>query len=399
MAHITLNQYLQQVLEFIDSRDGDSCAEFVSFKHPHIANRRLQLPNPEERCQQILEPPYDEMVAAHLRCALAVANRDFVEAYKYQTFVVQSFLRAFQAHKEENWALPIMYAVALDLRIFANNADQQLGKKGKGKMGDMLEKAAELLMSCFRVCASDNRAGIDDSKKWGMLFLINQLFKIYFKINKLHLCKPLIRAIDSSSLKDEYSMAQRVTYKYYVGRKAMFDSDFKQAEDYLSFAFQHCHRSSQKNKRMILIYLLPVKMLLGHMPTVQLLRKYDLLQFSDVTKAVGEGNLLLLNEALVKHEAFFIRCGIFLILEKLKIITYRNLFKKVYLLLRTHQLPLDAFLVALNFMQVEDVDIDEVQCILANLIYMGHIKGYISHQHQKLVVSKQNPFPPLSSVC
>lgn len=41
-----------------------------------------------------------------------------------------------------------------------------------------------------------------------------------------------------------------------------------------------------------------------------------------------------------------------------------------YLLLRTHQLPLDAFLVALKMMQVEDVDIDEVQCLLANLIYM-----------------------------
>uniref|UniRef100_A0A4W3J0D2 PCI domain-containing protein 2 n=1 Tax=Callorhinchus milii TaxID=7868 RepID=A0A4W3J0D2_CALMI len=377
-----------RVLESIDNREGDSCAELVSFKHPHVANRRLQLASPEEKCQQILEPPYDEMVAAHLRCTFAVANHDFIEAYKYQTIVVQYPL-----------ALPIMYAVALDLRIFANNADQQLTKKGKGKMGDMLEKAAELLMSCFRVCASDNRAGIDDSKKWGMLFLINQLFKIYFKINKLHLCKPLIRAIDSSNLKDEYSMAQRVTYKYYVGRKAMFDSDFKQAEEYLSFAFEHCHRSSQKNKRMILIYLLPVKMLLGQMPTVQLLRKYDLLQFSDVTKAVSEGNLLLLNEALTKHEIFFIRCGIFLILEKLKIITYRNLFKKVYLLLKTHQLPLDAFLVALKFMQVEDVDIDEVQCILANLIYVGQIKGYISHQHQKLVVSKQNPFPPLSSVC
>lgn len=48
------------------------------------------------------------------------------------------------------------------------------------------------------------------------------------QINKLHLCKPLIRAIDSSNLKDDYSTAQRVTYKYYVGRKAMFDSDFKQ---------------------------------------------------------------------------------------------------------------------------------------------------------------------------
>ncbi|XP_066516246.1 PCI domain-containing protein 2 [Hoplias malabaricus] len=398
MAHITINQYLQQVLEAIDTRDGVFCAELLSFKHPHVANPRLQLSSPEDKCQQVLEPPYDEMVAAHLRCTYAVSNHDFVEAYKYQTVVVQSFLKAFQAHKEENWALPVMFAVTLDLRIFANNAEQQLQKKGKGKVGDMLEKAAEQLMSCFRVCASDNRAGIDDSKKWGMLFLINQLFKIYFKINKLHLCKPLIRAIDSSNLKDDYSMAQRVTYKYYVGRKAMFDSNFKLAEEYLSFSFQHSHRSCQRNKRLILIYLLPVKMLLGHMPTNQLLRKYDLMQFADVTKAVSEGNLLLLNEALGKHETFFIRCGIFLILEKLKIITYRNLFKKVYLLLKTHQLPLDAFLVAMKMMQVEEVDIDEVQCILANLIYMGHIKGYISHQHQKLVVSKQNPFPPLSSL-
>ncbi|KAK1341927.1 hypothetical protein QTO34_016678 [Cnephaeus nilssonii] len=407
MAHITINQYLQQVYEAIDTRDGESCAELVSFKHPHVANPRLQLASPEEKCQQVLEPPYDEMFAAHLRCTYAVGNHDFIEAYKCQTVIVQylftSFLRAFQAHKEENWALPVMYAVALDLRVFANNADQQLVKKGKSKVGDMLEKAAELLMSCFRVCASDTRAGIEDSKKWGMLFLVNQLFKIYFKINKLHLCKPLIRAIDSSNLKDDYSTAQRVTYRWNVEHDASSSSTFIVSENfrafYLSFAFEHCHRLSQKNKRMILIYLLPVKMLLGHMPTIELLKKYHLMQFAEVTKAVSEGNLLLLNEALAKHETFFIRCGIFLILEKLKIITYRNLFKKVYLLLKTHQLSLDAFLVALKFMQVEDVDIDEVQCILANLIYMGHIKGYISHQHQKLVVSKQNPFPPLSTVC
>uniref|UniRef100_G3PS50 PCI domain-containing protein 2 n=1 Tax=Gasterosteus aculeatus aculeatus TaxID=481459 RepID=G3PS50_GASAC len=345
MAHVTINQYLQEVYEAIDNHEGSFCAELLSFKHPHVVNPRLQLASPEEKCQQLLEPPYDEMVAAHLRCIYAVSNHDFVEAYKFQTLV---------SHKEEN--------------------------------------------CCFRVCASDNRAGIEDSKKWGMMFLSNQLFKIYFKINKLHLCKPLIRAIDSSNLKNDYSPAQKVTYKYYVGRKAMFDSDFKPAEEFLSYAFHHCHRSSQKNKRMILIYLLPVKMLLGHMPTHQLLRKYDLMQFADVTKSVSEGNLLLLNEALAKHETFFIRCGIFLILEKLKIITYRNLFKKVYLLLRTHQLPLDAFVVAMKMMQLDDVDLDEVQCILANLIYMGHIKGYISHQHQKLVVSKQIPFPSLSTV-
>lgn len=67
MAHITINQYLQQVNKAIDNHEGSFCAELLSFKHPHVANHQLQLPSPEEKCQQILEPPFDEMVAAHLR--------------------------------------------------------------------------------------------------------------------------------------------------------------------------------------------------------------------------------------------------------------------------------------------------------------------------------------------
>jgi len=51
-------------------------------------------------------------------------------------------------------------------------------------------------------------------------------------------------------------------FRYYVGRKAMFENDFKTADEYLTFAFNHCHRSSRANKRLILMSLLPVKMLL-----------------------------------------------------------------------------------------------------------------------------------------
>ena len=35
---------------------------------------------------------------------------------------------------------------------------------------------------CYRGCAADARAAEDTSKKWGMLNLVNQLFKIYFKV-------------------------------------------------------------------------------------------------------------------------------------------------------------------------------------------------------------------------
>ena len=40
---------------------------------------------------------------------------------------------------------------------------------------------------------------------------------------------------------------------------------------------------------------------------------------------------------------------------------------------------------------------DETECIVAGLIYAGNIRGYISHQHKKLVVSKVNAFPPVAA--
>ncbi|PFX18552.1 PCI domain-containing protein 2 [Stylophora pistillata] len=124
------------------------------------------------------------------------------------------------------------------------------------------------------------------------------------EINKLHLCKPLIRAIDSAPIKDQFKLAHLVTYRYFVGRKAMFDSDFKAADDYLSFAFERCSVSCSKNKRAILIYLIPVKMLLGYIPKEDLLHKYNLNQFVDVVKSVRMGNLALLNETLERQQVF-----------------------------------------------------------------------------------------------
>lgn len=38
--------------------------------------------------------------------------------------------------------------------------------------------------------------------------------------------KPLIRAIDLSPLKDKFPLSQLITFKYYVGRKAMYDSQY-----------------------------------------------------------------------------------------------------------------------------------------------------------------------------
>uniref|UniRef100_A0A182WHI1 PCI domain-containing protein 2 homolog n=1 Tax=Anopheles minimus TaxID=112268 RepID=A0A182WHI1_9DIPT len=388
-----LHDYLNKIMRVWNAYEGQAVARFLSLQDFHVNEPNLYKENPDAAVSRQLPSPLDEIVSAHLKAVYYLMRADapnYTEAYRHQTSCIQAVVKLLQQMKEENWILPIMYVVSIDLRLLATKCEQQTNFS---KCGEILEKAAESLMSCFRVCAGDTRSSDEDTKRLGMLNLVNQLLKVYFRINKLHLCKPLIRAIDSSNFKDSFSLAQRITYKYFAGRKAMYDSDFKNAEEYLSFAFDNCPRRFTKNKRLILIYLTPVKMLLGYMPRKEVLERYNVLQFHDLASAVKEGNVRRFDEAIRRHEMFFINAGVYLIVEKMKILTYRNLFKKVHQLLQTHQIDMNAFQTALQFSGVEDVSMDETHCIVANLIYEGRIKGYISYQHNKLVISKQNAFP------
>lgn len=397
MTYITLPHYLQLIDRCWRTQDGQVLANLISIRHEHASNTNWQIEKPEGMVKRFLTDPISDIVLHHLKCLHFLSKNEYVEAYQQQSNLTQALTRILQTQKEENWALPIMYTVCLDLRLIAQQAEKHRVGSNE-KPGEILEKAAECLMGCFRVCAADNRSSEEDTKRLGMLTLVNQLFKVYFRINKLHLCKPLIRAIESSPFKESFSLSQQITYRYFVGRKSMFDSDYKAANEYLTYAFENCHKLSRKNKRLILIYLVPVKMLLGYKPTKDVLEKYDVLQFWDLVQAVCQGNLKRFDELMDEHESFFIKCGIYLIVDKLKIIAYRNLFRKVYLILNTHQIPVEALQDALVYLGQTDVDLDETQCIVANLIYEGKIKGYISHQHRKVVVSKQNPFPPLTSL-
>ena len=250
----------------------------------------------------------------------------------------------------------------------------------------------------------DCRSNPETSKRRSLINIINQLFKIYFKINKLHLCKALVRALDNAKTAHLSSLAERVTYNYFLGIKHMFDSDYRNADNLLSFSFSNCPEDAFKNKRLILIFLIPVKMHIGVMPSIQLLEEYDLMHFMKVSDAIKSGNLRKLDDALEGNSEFFWKYGIYLILEKLRIIAYRNVFKRVMLALhksqstKTYQILISNFQSALNLQLQEPITVEEVHCILANLISDGKIKGYISLQHQKLVLSKQNPFPNLTLI-
>ncbi|EPB69246.1 hypothetical protein ANCCEY_11660 [Ancylostoma ceylanicum] len=249
-----------------------------------------------------------------------------------------------QKKKEVNWFMPMFYQFCSDLRNVAKMADELTEKDDEVESASSYcEQSANYIMEAYRTCTSD--------------------------INKLNLLKPLIRAIDNSgALYQSFSMADKVTYNYFLGRKAMFDADLPLAEKSLSYAFRNCPADCLSNKRLVLIYLIPVKMFLGHMPTAELLQKYQLEEFHDVVEAVKEGNLAKLDQALEANEHFFIQCGIFLMLEKLRAITFRTLFKRISTIVGGHVIPLKAFYAITQYLGVTDVDEDELECIVANLI-------------------------------
>ena len=84
-------------------------------------------------------------------------------------------------------------------------------------------------------------------------------------------------------------------------------------------------------------------------------------------------------------------------------IAYRNLFKKAYLIHGSEKIPLSimetAWRVGCGKEEEADDDIKgEVQCVISNLISQGKMKGYISYEHNFLVLSKANPFPTTSII-
>lgn len=64
-------------------------------------------------------------------------------------------------------------------------------------------------------------------------------------------------------------MGDMVTYRYYVGRLNLFEDQYEAAEENLEYALAHCYKDAVANKKRILRYLVPVKLLRGRFPTME----------------------------------------------------------------------------------------------------------------------------------
>ncbi|KAF2091153.1 hypothetical protein K490DRAFT_33379 [Saccharata proteae CBS 121410] len=363
---------------------------------------------------------------------------NWTKVYEAWRDVVNALHKGYSSAGIPAWTIPCLYVAGKYLRTFAIKADENASKvKGSSTFNvgfqddeidslgknENLEDAARHISRLFTLCLSD-RSPLEDSRKWGLYNITNLQFKTYFKLGSIGLSKNLLRSLQVTQADmpgfESFPKSQRTTFKYYSGVLAFLEEDYVRAEEYLNEAWRLCHKRAQRNRELIMTYLIPCHLLTTHtLPTTTLLEPFPNLQrlFSPLATCIKKGDLAGFDNALLNGEEEFVKRRIYLTLERGRDITLRNLLRKVFLAggfmpltegqtekdrVRRTRIPVAEFGAALNLSMKrrkgEELETDEVECMLANMIYKNLMKGYIARERGMVVLSKNNAAFPGTGV-
>ncbi|GFS43317.1 proteasome family protein [Actinidia rufa] len=377
-AHRRINDYLNRFSDAVSSQDGASLKNLLAISsHSPSLHSLADALNVFQDASRVIKQfdkysQFGEILLPLFRSLQNYKLGLLVDSYQAFEKSVNAFIQEFR-NWESAWALEALYVIAYEIRVLAERADRELASMGK--IPEKLKGAGSFLMKVFGVLA----------------------------LGTVHLCRSVIRSIETARIFDfeEFPVRDKVTYMYYTGRLEVFNENFPAADQKLSYALTYCNPHSEANIRMILKYLIPVKLSIGILPKISLLEKYNLVEYSNVVQALKRGDLRLLRQALQDHEDRFLRSGVYLVLEKLELQVYQRLIKKIYIIQKqkdpskAHQIKLEVVVKALKWLEM-DMDVDEVECIMSILIYKNLVKGYFAHKSKVAVLSKQDPFPKLN---
>ncbi|KAE8412305.1 hypothetical protein BDV36DRAFT_271765 [Aspergillus pseudocaelatus] len=384
----------------------------------------LKLPKQEQNAWIDIFSTYWTAVGEIIKLTDSPSSASWVKVFNSWKDLANILIRGYTNFGLQAWTVPCLYIVGKYLRIFAMRADAELSSQDSVAFGDnfqddiaadfeksaKLEESARIINRMFTLCLSD-RAPIEESRKWGIYNTTNLLFKTYFKINSVSLSKNLLRALNASSADlpdmEVFPKSHIVTFKYYVGLIHFLDENYAEAEEHLAYAWNMCHKDAVKNREMILAYLIPCHLVTTHtLPSKKLLAPFPRLEklFRPLCNCIMKGDLNGFDNAMTAGEEEFVKRRIYLPLERGRDIALRNLFRKVFIAggfeepkdgqppIRRTRVPVAEFAAALRIGTHADdrsrVDIDEVECLLSNLIYKGLMKGYIARERGMVVLSK-----------
>nr|CDI54247.1 related to CSN12-COP9 signalosome (CSN) subunit [Melanopsichium pennsylvanicum 4] len=302
-------------------------------------------------------------------------------------FGVTAFLRFFATLTPGRWAIPLLRILCLNLRWLAVIADQAAIEvtppaaqnhllpttsssnnstsqavaaavapttlRTSSIANKKLEECARQLNKAFTACIADRNPDLEQSRKWGIYEIVGLVFKTYFRLKSISLCRNILRAISAAQLPD-------------LG------------------VFPKSQQDSKMFRQNLSIYT----------PFIRALKNGDVKSFDQALSST-------------QIESTLVKRGTYVAIERARDAVLRTLLKHIYLSLPNQQdgtrqtrLSLDLLHKATSSTLVGGLDYSkqELEWVLATLVYKGYVKGYIAHERGVLVLSAKDPFPHLGSV-
>ena len=307
----------------------------------------------------------------------------------------------------DNWLVPALHVLVRRAVASVRALEASLRARGvREGAPQQLNSLVTTLRTAFASTLNHRlpAARLASSKKWGALAIANAIFGIYFRADTLRQCKSIQAGVESAGFPPlaAFPRAQLVTFRYYTGMLAACEDDYGRALAALSAAFVGCHARYAANVRRALRMLVPVALAAtGRTPPPALLAAHGLAgAYGDLVAAFRAGDIRRYNATVAANRDLYIRTGVYLVVERLQLLVYRTLFKKVCAMLAaiTGSVQIKLARVPAGVRAAgaaDDVDVDEVECLLANLIHRKLIRGYLAQKSRVLVLAKTNAFRPL----
>lgn len=382
------------------------------------------------KCRGYLKGEWEEIAAGRVKALVFLGrggecrnrgdrdteSEELHKAYEAYETCMSAFLRhltSLGSAVSSRPFLPILTQMLLDLRQLALLADKAREAKTGGaghQQQPHLEATARQLNKAFTVCVADRNTDMDLSRKWATYKIVNLLFRTYFKLKSLPLCRNILRALSAAQLPafEQFPASDRVTFRYFTGLLHFLSQDWSLALNDLQYAWTHCHRRAVKQQYHILLYLLPLKLILkGELPREQgIWTAHPRLQalYQPLFDAIRGASLQQFNATLAspQHEKFLVQKGLYAAVESFRPILLQSILKRLYLIKeKSTRLSLQDVEKTMAFAGLEMDEEDsaaECEWLVAGLIARGFVKGYISHERQILVLSNVAPFPKISTI-
>ncbi|EPS98745.1 hypothetical protein FOMPIDRAFT_46713 [Fomitopsis schrenkii] len=392
MTSARFSTFLTQIASVLREEKGPELAYLLKPTSDHGKQLVKEFKNPTRQSlsyyEGSMESPWDEIAIQYVLVVNHCAKRRAAEAFKEECTLVNSFLRFFA--QNSGWTLPALFSILRDLRDLAFDVSTA-----------NMEEAARIISKAFSSCVTDRTSPYAESRKWGVYYVVGLILKCYFRVKRISLSKNILRAIDANpdipSL-SAYPRSHQVTYGYYIGMLSFLNEDFTKAEQELTLAFYNCYTNARSNQERVLTYLIPLRILRGHLPSRELLDRFPSLDdlFTPFIQAVRTGDIRAYDAALDRCERRLVDLNLYLTLEKARELCVRGLFRKVWIAsAKGTRIPVAMFHSSLQIAGM-DVSLEEAECFVANQVYKGFMKGYISHEKQMVVLSAMNAFPRLA---